>query len=122
MMSLQQIAEFSRAAARRTRRLGVVPVTIPIEAIVTCSSIADLRAEGYKIPFIGDRRPKGFKPLGEPLFVDTSGFGRDDEPALSFRQSILAMRRIVEEHGSVAWATISHGQFQAYLQAYKVRG
>jgi hypothetical protein len=59
--------------------------------------------------------PRGAE-AGEP-----GGDGANDEPALSFAQAARAIRDMSEKHGSLAWAVVSMGQFQAYLQAHKVK-
>lgn len=122
MMDLATINYLSEQAARRSRRDGVLPVPISLSALNTAASLSALREEGVVIPFIGNRKPRGFKPLGEPLFCDISGWGKSDEPALTFEQTFNQMKSLTEEHGTLAWATVEQGQFQAYLQPFKIKG
>jgi hypothetical protein len=52
-------------------------------------------------------------------FVDTSGFGRDDESALTmkaFREQLIAYIREHLDHG---FALTGVGQFQAYVTAFR---
>lgn len=122
MMSLETIVELNKRAARKSRELGILPVAISAQVLRSCTFLPELRQKGVNIPFIGDRRPKGFKALGEPLFVDTSGWGQEGERALTFKETLGEMLNLTLEHGTLAWATIEHGQFQAYLQPFKIRG
>ena len=55
----------------------------------------------------------------DTLFVDISGFGRDDEPALSFRQVPERMAELVAEHGPLLLGFVEFGQFQGYLGVWK---
>lgn len=117
MMSLEQIQSQNRLAARKARAKGVLPVYL---------TRADLGSDAFswtlKIPYIGNMRPKGFKAVGEPLFVDSSGFGRVGEPALTVEQARQTMMQMLKEHGGLAWAVVSAGQFQVYVQAFKAKG
>jgi hypothetical protein len=68
---------------------------------------------------------KGYE-LVENLFVDSSGFGAPDEPAMTsrgegsqFEREVLAL---LETHGSL-YATITNaGQFQVYVGLFKKTG
>ena len=51
----------------------------------------------------------------EELFVDTSGFGRDYERALTQDQMCERLAELVETHGPIAVGIEEFGQFQAYL-------
>ena len=68
---------------------------------------------GFKIPFLGDRIPRGWKRTNRaPLFVDSSGFGDTSEPALTqdqfFKELTIGM----------GYAVIEAGQFQVYVAEY----
>lgn len=66
------------------------------------------------IPFIGDYRDPEWAvvPDHEALFVDTSGFGNDSEPALSQSQFLAKLE------AGYGYALIEHGQFQGYVQKF----
>jgi len=112
---------------QRRRELGrlPIPVNIPRSAFLGITSIIELRAKGYTIPYVGRQNVKGFRFVDE-IFVDTSGFGRDDEPALSFRQQAHRVRELVEEHyaegKTLFWGVTQVGQFQAYLGYWTGKG
>ena len=60
----------------------------------------------------------GFK-LIERLFVDSSGFGADYEPALSVRQFQEKIQELLNEHGKIYGVITDEGQFQVYINIYK---
>ena len=70
--------------------------------------------EGLPIPFphLGDYVPPGYALDGKSWMIDTSGFGADDEMALTYSQMLNKL-----EAGK-AYAFIETGQFQAYLQPF----
>ena len=70
--------------------------------------------EGRGIPFIGDYRDPEWAevPDHEALFVDISGFGRNNEPALSQEQFLAKLE------AGYGYALIEHGQFQGYVQKF----
>ncbi len=71
------------------------------------------RAE-MRIPFIGDRVPRGWRRTNkEPLFVDTSGFGAPGEPALTQDQMFDALTI------GKGYALIEMGQFQGYVAEFE---
>lgn len=67
-----------------------------------------------QIPFpnLGDFRPKGWE-LVETHFVDNSGFGRNDELALSVNQFLKKLKV------GFAYGIIEAGQFQVYVGEFK---
>ena len=52
-------------------------------------------------------------------FVDISGFGRTDEPALTMDQFRSELLAYVREHPDHGFGLSGIGQFQAYVSAYK---
>lgn len=117
MMSIESIRALSRNAARDAAARNQVPFYLEE------SDVQDLRARVngknlpyngplFSFPMIGDHRPKGWR-LVKKLFVDTSGLGADNEPALSIRQLADAL-----EPG-FGYALIETGQFQAYIGVFK---
>jgi len=111
MMSLNQINDANRDAAVH----AAVDRTEPF--VTTSQDIATWKnGRGFPLPFpyLGEYDPPGYEMDGEPLFVDTSGFGTSDEPALSVDQMLNALQP------GTGYAFTSIGQFQAYLQPYRV--
>jgi hypothetical protein len=115
MMSLSAIRQLSRDFAIRACRENKIPF------VFEQSDIDDLRTQlqagktlRFLIPFLGNYIPQGWRHTDRPLlFVDTSGFGREDEPALTTRAFVEAI-----EPGK-AYAVVETGQFQAYLREYE---
>lgn len=60
--------------------------------------------------------------LIDNLFVDSSGFGADDEPALTANQFDKKLAEIVSQHGTVHTAITDSGQFQVYVGIFKHTG
>ncbi len=113
MMSGAQIAELSRQAARKAAREKKYPLLVEQGDIDACQLLLERgQVPHLGIPFIGDWRPRGYKPVGEPLFVDSSGFGSEREPALTQRQFVAKLR------AGYAYAVIEAGQFQVYVQEF----
>lgn len=113
MMSLASIEYESRKAARRAAREHKHP-------FVMFQSDIDLAQAGSmealrNIPFIGNYTPRGFKKTENLYFVDSSGFGGDNEPALSINQFLRKLRV------NYAYAIVEAGQFQVYIQEYSVK-
>jgi hypothetical protein len=86
------------------------------EAIANQSHIA------VTIPFIGDYLPNGWEFADDDgddliLFVDSSGFGSQFEPALTLRQFASRAADLVAEYHPrrVGFAVVEHGQFQCYV-------
>ena len=104
MMSLAQIAEESRKQARKAARLHKQPYIFEEED----------RAHLPPFPFpnIGDYRPKGWELVRE-LFVDSSGFGSESEPALTVERFIRELKP------GMGYAIIEAGEFQVYVGEFK---
>ena len=63
-------------------------------------------------PNLGDYLPKGWT-ITNTYFVDSSGFGADDEPALTFGQFLNKVR------AGYGYAIYEAGEFQVYIREYK---
>lgn len=68
--------------------------------------------EGFPFPHIGDYRPKDWE-LIDNYFVDSSGFGAENESALSVRQFLDKLKV------GYGYAIIEAGQFQVYVGEFK---
>lgn len=106
MMSLATIDAMSRKAAAKAAREKKEPFLV--EAADIEAFKRDGRARPFPFPFIGSYKPKGWKLLGT-LFCDSTGFGGEDEPAMTRAQLI---DRLKVGHG---YAVIEAGQFQCYV-------
>jgi len=63
-------------------------------------------------PYIGDYIPEGWRQT-ETFFVDSSGMGGQNEPALTFNQLIAEVKK------GYGYALISVGQFQVYIAEFR---
>jgi len=112
MMSYETIQALSREQGRKARRLGKKPRTF--------ASDAEVEREHRTVPFLGDYTPRGWRHLqGRDLFVDKSGLGQVDEPALTesgFVDRILELRL---EDPAYGFAIIEEGQFQVYVGVFQ---
>lgn len=103
MMSIEVIRSESRRAAAIAAEEGMVPFVVEPEDIEDMPS--------FPFPSLGDYVPEGWEKVNE-YFVDASGFGEDDEAALSVRQFKALL---VPGHG---YAVTESGQFQVYVGEY----
>jgi len=104
MMDLETIKRLNDVKGREAEQKGKLPL-----------SILDKKDRKLlqKMAFIGNYRPKGFKVVNE-YFVDNSGFGAIDEPALSFEQFT---GKVKEGH---AYAIVEAGQFQVWIAEFEI--
>jgi len=58
----------------------------------------------------------------DTLFVDSSGFGGEEEPALTLRAFKARLVALHREHGSLFLAIEEVGQFQVYVAIWKADG
>lgn len=108
MYSPGTIQALNRDAATKARIARKEPVVL--DAYETPGTIG---AKGG-IPHLGDHVPAGWRRTErEEFFVDTSGLGREYEPALTIEQFI---REITPGKG---YAVVSAGQFQAYIAEFE---
>ena len=131
MFSAEVIRDMQTTAAREAARKHRVPYVVwPQDQL-----------DRFPFPFLGTYVPKGWRHLTHAeggvsqsdhgiygndhllLFCDNSGWGADDEPALSRSQAIATIKAIsahaYKEHGlTVGWAIEEAGQFQVNLAAY----
>jgi hypothetical protein len=113
MMSLDSIQQLSREATRKASRKHLEPYVPHDEAEIESYP-------PFPFPNLGDHKAKGWK-LVDTLFVDSSGFGASDEPALSVRQlkaKLLELQRADKTYG---YGIVEAGQFQLYLGVFERR-
>lgn len=116
MMSIESIRALSRKAAREAAANKKEPFYLEPEDLADLRARVDGTRESsgtlFPFPFIGSHRPKGWK-LVKRLFVDTSGFGTDNEPALSVTRLAAALE------AGYGYALVESGQFQGYLGVFR---
>lgn len=106
MLSATQIVSMSDEAAEKAARKGRHPYKPWNAAEVAGYGIT----RKVPFPFIGSYRPVGWE-LVEHRLVDSSGFGANDEPALTLEQ----LREWVTAHRNDGWAIIEAGEFQVVI-------
>lgn len=104
MMDLDTIKRMNEIKGKEAEKSGTLPLTIIKEGDKKL-----LQSMG----FIGDYRPKGFKLVNQ-FFVDNSGFGAVNEPALTFEQFTKKVKQ------GNAYAIIEAGQFQVWIAEFEV--
>ena len=113
MMDLATIREMNREAGEEARYEGREPY------VFNGFDMKNLRdGDLYpirKIPRLGDYTPEGWEKI-DSLFVDASGFGREDEPALTAEQFASKVR---EGHG---YGICEVGQFQLFVGEFLPKG
>jgi hypothetical protein len=111
MMSQSTIRQLQQEARERAALENTTPYLVAAEDITAWKNGIGLP---FPFPMIGDHEPAGYETDGDALFVDTSGFGGDDEPALSISQMLNELKP------DMCYAFTEVGQFQAYLQPYRI--
>lgn len=120
MMSLETIRAMSRRAVRQSREAGLLPRVVEQDDLLMTDTGLMEHLRG--LPFIGDRNPRGFRPLRDEdgdiveLFVDASGWGDESEPALTQRGFLAKVR---EFGPGKAYAVVEAGPFQCYVRVYE---
>lgn len=119
MWGLETIREMNADAAKVARRERVMPYYL--------DSIAEVEAmaedELFPIPFLGDACEDWDADWDrlDDLFVDSSGFGQEGEPALTARQFKQKLLGLIQEHGGIYVAVCEAGQFQVYIAVWASR-
>ena len=70
-----------------------------------------------KLISIEKMKSQGYEYI-ENLFVDSSGFGREDEPAMTIPYFEKYLLSLLEKHGTLYSAITSAGQFQVNIGIY----
>lgn len=75
----------------------------------------------FPFPNLGSYTPPKWRKVDE-LFVDSSGFGDESEPALTARQLNQKLLELLQKYkGPVGIAITEVGQFQLYLGVFRKR-
>lgn len=134
MMSIESIRHLQRSAAESAERSGAKP-KVPMNRVAGIKS--EVANSLRSIPNFGNYRPAGwalvpraelvspesFGPyrlanLGcddDYVFVDSSGFGGKNEPALAFDEFV----DLVMANPKLGWAIVEAGQFQVVVGAFR---
>lgn len=111
MMSLSEIRRLSDEAAERAAEEKLIPY-------VPYSPEEVDRWARFPFPFIGSYVPDGWEKV-EEWFCDSSGFGTDDEPALSVRRFKEVLKAYIRENPGHGFAVVEAGEFQVYVASFK---
>ena len=124
MYGLETIIAMNQRAEREVRRRNSKPKVLKsLEQINRFPGGSNPNGNGYPFKQFGNYVPEGWQQAqdddGEDLifFVDSSGFGRDDEPALSNRQFTAELARLFELRPDLGYVITEAGQFQLYVAA-----
>lgn len=112
MMSINYIRSEARRAARESAARGEEP---RLMVAADFNSNESLLRAFKQIPFLGGHTPRGWKKI-ESLFVDSSGLGADDEPAMSIRQFLVKVRN---NGPGIGYSIEEVGQFQVYIRVMR---
>jgi hypothetical protein len=107
MLSLQEIVRMNKKACEKAKKAKLLPYVM--------KEGNSEKFPPFPFPDLGDYRPKGWELVGE-YFVDSSGFGRDDQPALSVSQFLSKLRI------GYGYALIEQGEFQVFVGEFVKNG
>jgi len=129
MMGIETIRAINAEMAEKARRERIEPSYMRRHEDLFKPPPATSWQEGMRhrkmrgIPHIGDAAAD-YDKLHErldTLFVDTSGFGREGELALTQRQMFARLDELAEKHGPLLVALEEQGQFQGYVAVWKAQ-
>ena len=115
MWGLETIRRINQTSAERARELGLEPVLLE-----TAAQLKDWPP--FPIPHLGgacsdvDAEHERI----ETLFVDSSGFGAEDEGALTGKQFKDCLLKMMGDNGPLLLGIEDQGQFQLYVAVWKV--
>jgi hypothetical protein len=107
MMGLAEIIRLNNKACEKAKKAKLLPYVI--------KEGDREKFPPFPFPDFGDYRPKGWELVGE-YFVDSSGFGMDDEPALSVNQFLKKLKI------GYGYALIEQGEFQVFVGEFVKNG
>jgi hypothetical protein len=112
MKSLEAIRHDDAVAASKAAQKRMEPLVLEQEDIVNWGDLT--------LPYLGDYVPPGWRLLTDPppMFCDSTGCGRDDELALSFRRFRLRVESLYEENPAFGYGITSCGPCQLYVGIY----
>lgn len=122
MMSLSTIRHMSEEAGREAAQRNMQPYVPYNEEDVQRMPGGELwnGKRGFPFPHLGDHQPAGWTDTGESYFVDSSGLGRDDEPALTWEQfNRRLIAEVVQSPRRLGLGITEVGQFQLYVSIFE---
>ena len=108
MMSAEYIQSLADQAGNRARRNRTQPRAF------TPAKLEQLGQPGARIPNIGSYRHPSWR-LVEDRMVDKTGWGHEDEPALTIR----SFKQWIAENPGSGFASIEEGQFQMVVGRFE---
>jgi hypothetical protein len=113
MWSLETLAYLNEQASKKARRQRKEPFVPTLDEIDSYPP--------FPFPHLGSSFvPPGWEQVEDALwFADSSGWGRDDEPALSVRQLKNELRHYIKENPGHGFGIVECGQFQCYVAAFR---
>ena len=110
MMGIETIQQQARDAAIEAAESNAVPFNYGVMEVNGF--------ETFPFPFLGDYVPDGWEEV-DRHFVDSSGYGYDNEPALTANQFRELVKSRIALDIDVGWAIVQAGQFQVYVGEFK---
>ena len=107
--SLQAINDEVAAKAAKHKKVPYVPF----------DNTEPERWPPFPFPSLGSYVPPGWERTEDTFFVDSSGFGRSSDPALTIYQFQQLIREFVTDHPTYGYAIIDEGPFQLVVGAMK---
>ena len=107
MMDIDTIVALNKEAGNKAKRHGIKPTKGWRRFDV------NKWVEEWDLPY-------SFKFLDKGgLFVDSSGFGSDNEPALTVDQLLDVMAQLLTQRSDLGFGIISEGQFQITIGVFE---
>ncbi len=118
MMSLEAIRQMADDATAEAARRGLHPYPIDSDALSRMPGGTDWDGRSpYPFPFLGDHT--GGWTLVETHLADASGWGADDEPALTREQLNRLLTKLCGTGGpEIGVGIVECGQFQVRIGIY----
>jgi hypothetical protein len=113
MMDLATVRYYARKAGSAARREGLEPYQ------PTGLADIDLGNPGFRIPNLGTYVPAGWHRTEAVWFVDKTGWGREDEPALTVPRFVEKLQEYFGIHPEAGYGLIYEGEFQVYVAAFE---
>ena len=115
MLDYRTIEEMTRKSARRAKAAKNLPHIVGLTELKAWkAAVGAGKLPSLPFPFIGTWRPRGFR-LMQVLFVDSSGWGRSDEPSLTVPCFVNDYLKL-----GAAYAIVEAGEFQVYIGEFEV--
>jgi hypothetical protein len=113
MMDMATVRYYARKAGSAAKRDGLKPFQP--------ESLEDLTPGNpkFKIPNLGTYVPAGWQRTEDVWFVDKTGCGREDEPALTVPRFVEKLQEYFATHPTAGYGVIYEGEFQVYVAAFE---